>query len=250
MKIVIGLFIVLFLIAFIHTKHVKKKTEYEKHRIDGFYGLVYVVTIVAFIGYGIYTGITSQSNPDNTEKVATVEQTSDVKEENKLNEEKLKEKQEQEAATQAINQAESNQKIEEWCARIEAITADTDEQWAYWWPKATGSHNPSTDYDAANTVSINLKQYHRSLTGENYAIPDVNSSDKEKMKEIRNLLADSIWKRAMASEKYAEAMKKVMNGKEYSLSEADGVKNRINQADQIELQAVSRLAELKQAIGK
>ena len=186
----------------------------------------------------------------------------DIKYEAKMAEKAEKEKAEadkkaQEAAAEAERKAQieaeekekashAEEYVRSWCIRMRTLMNDTNEQWQYWWPIATGSHNPSTDYDAANTLNINLKQYLKSSEGENYSIPEYATDEqKNQMKEIEKKFRDSLWKRIRASEIYADGLK----SGNYDLDDAEGIRRRANEADVSALEASNILKELELAMG-
>ncbi len=136
--------------------------------------------------------------------------------------------------------------IRSWCSRMRIIITDIDEQWEHWWPIATRSHDVVTEYDAANTLNLNLKQYLKSLDGNNYKIPEnVSPAQKSQMNEIYKKLHDSLWKRIRASEKYAKGLK----SGNFDLSEAEGIRRRATEADITAAEASSLLKTLEGQMG-
>lgn len=185
---------------------------------------------------------TGDGNQDPIMKILNGEPT----EQEKLDQEKAirAEAEKKAKEEQAKKQAEGY--VRTWCSRMRILMTDTDEQWTYWWPIATGSGDIRTDYDAANTLSLNLKQYMKNLDGGNYNIPNnAAESQKNQMKEIEKKFRDSLWKRILASEKYANALR---TGK-FDNNEALGIRRRANESDISAAAAWSLLNALEERMG-
>ena len=225
----------------------------EKPEASNYYN-GWILGIVFAIIFGILGAVTPHAV--NWQKEA------DIKNEAKMAEKAEKEKAEadkkaQEAAAEAERKAQieaeekekashADEYVRTWCIRMRTLMNDTNEQWQYWWPIATGSHNLATDYDAANTLNINLKQYLKSSEGENYSIPEYATDEqKNQMKEIEKKFRDSLWKRIRASEIYADGLK----SGNYDLDDAEGIRRRANEADVSALEASNILKELELAMG-
>ena len=149
-------------------------------------------------------------------------------------------------AEKKAKEEQAKQRARAWCNNMRILMDDTDEQWAYWWPIATGSHDIATGYDAANTLNLNLKQYFNSFNGSNYEIPlNVTEAQKSQMQEIKKKFSDSLWKRVKASEKYSKALR----SGNFDLKEAEGIRRRANEADSTAAQASSLLSALELSLG-
>ncbi|MBO6177561.1 MAG: hypothetical protein J6O04_00090 [Selenomonadaceae bacterium] len=155
-------------------------------------------------------------------------------------------KQEQLEAERRENEELKGARIAEWCSRVETLIADTDEQWNYWWPIATGSHDPRTDYDAANTLRLNLQDKFDAVSKEHYQSPKgIDETTRKKMQNIIGDLSMSLWKRIKAAEEYADGIKEG----DYSIKKGEGIRSRIKTADSERLKALTSLHELENSIG-
>lgn len=214
----------------------------------------WILGVVFAIIFGILGAITPHAV--NYQKEADIRNEARMAEKAEKEKAKAEQKAQEDAAEaerKAQREAEEKEKashVEEdvrtWCIRMRSLLNDTNEQWQYWWPIATGSHNLATDYDAANTLNINLKQYLKSSEGENYSIPEYATDEqKNQMKEIEKKIRDSLWKRIRASEIYADGLK----SGNYDLDDAEGIRRRANEADVSALEASNILKELELAMG-
>ena len=185
---------------------------------------------------------TGDGNQDPIMKILNGEPT----EQEKLDQEKAIRAEEERKAKEKQAEKQAEGYVRTWCGRMRLLMTDTDEQWTYWWPIATGSGDILTDYDADNTLNLNLKQYLKNLDGGNYNIPNnAAESQKNQMKEIEKKFRDSLWKRILASEKYANALR---TGK-FDNNEALGIRRRANESDISAAAAWSLLNALEERMG-
>lgn len=216
------------------------------------------IGLVIFLACGIATPYAvnwqKEADVNNAQRRVEEAERKAAKEEQKRAEAEQEAKQAAlEAERKAQREAEEKERashaddyVRTWCSRMRIITTDIDEQWEHWWPIATGSYDVVTEYDAANTLNLNLKQYLQSLDGNNYKIPEYASpAQKSQMNEIYKKLHDSLWKRIRASEKYAKGLK----SGNFDLSEAEGIRRRAIEAEAIAAEASSLLKTLEGQMG-
>ena len=187
----------------------------------------------------------AQAGTENQDPIMKVLNGEPTEQEKRDQEKAIRDEAEKKAKEEQAKQ-QGEQRARAWCSRMRILMDDIDEQWAYWWPIATGSHDIVTGYDAANTLNLNLKQYFDSFNGSNYEIPlNVTEAQKSQMKEIKKKFSDSLWQRVKASEKYSKALR---SGK-FDLKEAEGIRRRANEADSTAAQASSLLNALESSLG-
>ncbi len=185
---------------------------------------------------------TGEGNQDPVMKILNGEPT----EQEKLDQEKAIRAEAEKKAKEEQAKQQGEQRARAWCSKMRILMDDADEQWAYWWPIATGSHDIVTGYDAANTLNLNLKQCFDSFNGSNYEIPlNATEAQKSQMKEIKKKFSDSLWKRVKASEKYSKALRSGI----FDLKEAEGIRRRAIEADSTAAQASSLLSSLESSLG-
>ena len=225
----------------------------EKPETSNYYG-GWIICIFFAVIFGVLGGITPhavdwQKEADIKNEAREVEKA----EKEKAEAEQKAQQAAAEAERKAQREAEEKEKashadeyVRTWCSRMRTLINDTNEQWEYWWPIATGSHDIATDYDAANTLNINLKQYLNNSEGESYKIPEYATDEqKNQMQEIEKKFRDSLWKRIRASEKYAEGLK----SGNFDLDDASGIRRRANEADISAVEASNLLKDLELAMG-
>lgn len=204
----------------------------------------FIIAGIFFGICGILTPMAIEKTQQNKKQVETYKQEQAEKDRLKA-EEEIKQRQEKEQKErEAEKQAEGA--IRAWCSNMRLLMTDTDEQWEHWWPIATGSHDVVTGYDAANTLNLNLKQYLKNLDGTNYKIPEhAEYAKKSKMNEIYKKFRDSLWKRILASEKYAKALK----SGNFDMKESEGIRRRAIEAETVGQEASNLLRELGKLMG-
>lgn len=187
----------------------------------------------------------AQTGAENQDSVMRILNGELTEQEKRDQEKAIRDEAEKKAKEEQAKQ-QGEQHARAWCSNMRIMIDDTDEQWAYWWPIATGSHDIVTGYDAANTLNLNLKQYFDNFNGSNYEIPlNVTEAQKSQMKEIKKKFSDSLWKRIKASEKYSKALR----SGNFDLKEAEGIRRRANEADSTATQASLLLSTLEASLG-
>lgn len=187
----------------------------------------------------------AQAGTDNQDPIMKILNGEPTEQEKRDQEKAIRDEAEKKAKEEQAKQ-QGEQRARVWCGNMRILIDDTNEQWAYWWPIATGSHDIATGYDAANTLNLNLKQYFDSLNGSKYEIPiNVTEAQKSQMKEIKKKFSDSLWKRVKASEKYSKALR----SGNFDLKEAEGIRRRANEADSTAAQASNLLSALESSFG-
>ena len=187
----------------------------------------------------------AQAGTDNQDPIMKILNGEPTEQEKRDQEKALRDEAEKKAKEEQAKQ-QGEQRARAWCSNMRILMDDTDEQWAYWWPIATGSHDIATGYDAANTLNLNLKQYLDSFNGSKYEIPlNATEAQKSQMKEIKKKFSDSLWKRIKASEKYSKALR----SGNFDLKEAEGIRRRANESDSTATQASLLLRTLETSLG-
>lgn len=235
----------------IYFKVQSDKEEGKRQEEDKANAKFAIIAGVFFGICGILTPMAIEKTQQNKQRVETYKQ--EQAEQDKLKAEQEAKQAALEAERKAQREAEEKERashaddyVRTWCSRMRIITTDIDEQWEHWWPIATGSYDVVTEYDAANTLNLNLKQYLQSLDGNNYKIPEYASpAQKSQMNEIYKKLHDSLWKRIRASEQYAKGLK----SGNFDLSEAEGIRRRAIEAEAIAAEASSLLKTLEGQMG-
>lgn len=229
----------------------KKHGHYDDKDNISFLGGLSVISAVIFLICALATpyAVNWQKEADIKNEAREVEKA----EKEKAEAEQKAQQAAAEAERKAQREAEEKEKashadeyVRTWCSRMRTLINDTNEQWEYWWPIATGSHDIATDYDAVNTLNINLKQYLNNSEGESYKIPEYATDEqKNQMQEIEKKFRDSLWKRIRASENYAEGLK----SGNFDLDDASGIRRRANEADISAVEASNLLKDLELAMG-